>query len=83
MHELAVAQRLVDRAVETVRDHDASRVRAMRIALGPDDHLTPEALAFSVEAACRGTLAEGANIQITHMATSGVRLCDVDIEEPA
>ena len=83
MHELAVGEHIVAHALAAARAHRAKRVKTLRIALGPDDHVTADALAFSIQAASDGTEAEGAAVQIRRAFRGGVVLEDIEIEEAA
>ena len=62
--------RLVERAA---RANAAARVRTVRIELGALAHVEPESLAFCFDAVTRGSVAEGAKLEITR--TAGVAWC--------
>jgi hydrogenase nickel incorporation protein HypA/HybF len=66
MHEMALAMRVVEIAVETLRDQATpdARPAAVHVAIGRLSHVAPHALAFCFEAAARGTLVEGARLEI-------------------
>lgn len=49
MHELSVAQRLIDRATSVAREHDAPHVEQMTLAVGRATHLNPDQLRICVE----------------------------------
>jgi hydrogenase nickel incorporation protein HypA/HybF len=73
MHEVALAEgvlRIVERAA---RASAAARVRTVRIELGALAHVEPESLAFCFDAVTRGSVAEGATLEITR--TAGVAWC--------
>lgn len=71
MHELSLAQALVDLVEEHARRDGFARARALRVALGALSHVAPEALAFGFEVASRGTRAEGARLVLERVAARG------------
>lgn len=64
MHEVTIAQAIVD----IVRDHAArdgfTRVKTIRLAIGALSHVDPRALEFGFEVVARGTVADGARLAI-------------------
>jgi hydrogenase nickel incorporation protein HypA/HybF len=64
MHELALAQSVIELCEERSRLDAFSRVRCVRLAIGALSPVDPRALATSFEAAQKGTLAEGAQLSI-------------------
>ena len=73
MHEVALAEgvlRIVQRAAAA---NAGARVRTVRIELGALAHVEPESLAFCFDAVTRGSVAEGATLEITR--TAGVAWC--------
>ncbi|MEM9554045.1 MAG: hydrogenase maturation nickel metallochaperone HypA [Acidobacteriota bacterium] len=67
MHELSVAHSLVDLAEEAARGEGAQRVTALHLAIGALSCVAPEALGFCFELASRGTLLEGARLEIRRL----------------
>lgn len=57
MHELSVAEALIDRAGEIAAAHDAERVDAMTVELGAATHVNPDQLRFCLETVTEGTVA--------------------------
>ena len=57
MHEMALAESLVELIEEEVRKHTARRVKTVRLAVGALATVEPEALAFCFDAAARGAAA--------------------------
>jgi hydrogenase nickel incorporation protein HypA/HybF len=68
MHEVALARSVVEIALEHARQEAAVRVRAVRLAVGALSHVEPRALAFGFEAVARGTIVEGARLEIERRA---------------
>jgi hydrogenase nickel incorporation protein HypA/HybF len=64
MHEMALSQSVADIVLRHAEAHGAERVRAVRLELGALSCAEPDALAFCFEAVTRGTLAEGAALEI-------------------
>jgi hydrogenase nickel incorporation protein HypA/HybF len=64
MHEMALAQSMVDIVSEAARAERAARVRQVRVLIGPLAHVDPRALEFGFEASSRGSLAEGATLVV-------------------
>ncbi|WP_053743766.1 hydrogenase maturation nickel metallochaperone HypA [Streptomyces sp. NRRL WC-3618] len=61
MHEMSVALAVVDQVAEAAaRAGDVTAVRTVRLQVGELAGVVPDALAFSFELACAGTLLEGA-----------------------
>lgn len=49
MHELSVAEAILDRAREAAEDTDANEVEALTVELGEATHVNPEQLRFCIE----------------------------------
>lgn len=64
MHELALSQGIVEMIREQAAAQGFTRVRTVRLVIGALSHVEPEALAFGFDAVSRGTLAEGAALEI-------------------
>ncbi|MET9457858.1 hydrogenase maturation nickel metallochaperone HypA [Streptomyces canus] len=63
MHEMSVALAVVDQVEEAAtRAGDVTAVRSVRLQVGELAGVVPDALAFSFELACAGTLLEGAEL---------------------
>ena len=68
MHEMALAQSIVELVEEEARANDAHHVRVVRLAIGALSHVDPRALAFGFDVVTRGTVAEGARLAIDRPA---------------
>jgi hydrogenase nickel incorporation protein HypA/HybF len=64
MHESSLMVGLVRRLEEIAREHHAQRVVRVQLALGALAQLSPAHLREHFEAATRGTLAEGAELEV-------------------
>jgi hydrogenase nickel incorporation protein HypA/HybF len=81
MHELSIAQEIV----ETVRGHvplEASGpVRRVRLKLGALNRIVPDSLRFCFEAASRGTVVEGAMLEIHEIPGDEIRVVDFELDD--
>ncbi|HEX15721.1 MAG TPA: hydrogenase maturation nickel metallochaperone HypA [Deltaproteobacteria bacterium] len=64
MHELAIAQSLLQILEEEALAHGAKRVTRVKVRVGVLSGVIPEALRFAFEVASRGGVAEGADLEI-------------------
>jgi hydrogenase nickel incorporation protein HypA/HybF len=64
MHELSVAQSVVDLACEHAARAQAERVVTIRLSLGLLSGVVKESLEFCFPVACEGTAAQGAHLEI-------------------
>jgi hydrogenase nickel incorporation protein HypA/HybF len=64
MHELSIAQSLLDIVEDEGRKHGVSRVTRVCIRIGTLSAIVPEALAFSFKVITARTIAEGAGLDI-------------------
>lgn len=68
MHEFSIARSMLGIAERTAREHGGRRVETIRIRVGILRAVVPETLAFALEVLGRGTLAEGAAVQIEEVS---------------
>jgi hydrogenase nickel incorporation protein HypA/HybF len=71
MHEMALAEGLIELVEEEARKAHATRVTVVRLSLGALGHAEPEAIRFCFDAISRGTLAEGAALAIDIVPGAG------------
>jgi hydrogenase nickel incorporation protein HypA/HybF len=77
MHEISVAQSIIEIAEANARKHNYRCIQTIKIRLGEFTTVVREALEFAFEVARRGTLAEDASLEIeivpmvTHCAMCG------------
>lgn len=71
MHEMSLAERVVQIIEEQARQQAFRRVREMRLEIGRLAGVEVEALRFALEVVSRGTLADGARITIIDTAGEG------------
>ena len=64
MHEMAIAESVLEIVETTARRNSAARVATVWLELGVLSHVEARALAFCFDAVTRGSLAEGATLEI-------------------
>jgi hydrogenase nickel incorporation protein HypA/HybF len=88
VHETSLVKDLVRRAERLARENGARRVTRLRVRLGALSHFSPAHFREHVEIAARGSVAEGAALDIESLddpadpRAQDVILEDLDIEEP-
>ena len=77
MHEMSIAEGILDVALDTLRQHDASVIHSVQPDLGLMSGVEPDSLLFCWEAVTKGTAAEGSRIEINTIPIEGKCLdCD-------
>lgn len=64
MHEMALAEGVLQIVEDTIRSEQCSRVAVIRLEIGALSHVEPDAMRFCFDAVIRGTVAEGAKLEI-------------------
>ncbi len=64
MHELSIALSIVEGATEEAQKHGGAKVEAVHLKLGQLSGVVKDALLFSYDLACEGTLLEGSRLVI-------------------
>jgi hydrogenase nickel incorporation protein HypA/HybF len=64
MHEMALAESMLEIVESTARKAGADRVTNVRLAIGALSHVAPDALRFCFDVVTRGSIAEGASLDI-------------------
>ena len=62
MHEMSIAQSLIDIIKEEMTRHDASVLRSIRLHIGQLSAIVPQSLSFCFEVITSGTELEGAKL---------------------
>ncbi len=65
MHEMSLMKDLMAKVITVVNDNQAKRAVAVDVWLGALSHISPEHFTEHYEEAARGTVAEGARLNIT------------------
>jgi hydrogenase nickel incorporation protein HypA/HybF len=64
MHEMSLAEGVLQIIEDAARDQGFGRVRTVRLEIGRLASVEPEALSFCFDAVVRGTRAEGARLEV-------------------
>jgi hydrogenase nickel incorporation protein HypA/HybF len=72
MHEMSIAQSLVDVIREEMDKADARRLRTVRLQIGQMSAIVPDALSFGFEVITAGTDMEGARLVMDIIPLRGV-----------
>ncbi len=85
MHELSIAQSLMDIITQEAERHGLERVVRVGVSLGEFSAVVPESLTFCFDLIKEGTVAEGAELAISKVPLRG--LCqecghDFDMDQP-
>lgn len=64
MHEVGLMQTAIQMAEEQARASGARQIHTLRLRVGRMSGVVPEALEFAFDIVARGTLAEGARLEI-------------------
>jgi len=81
MHEVSIMEEAVRLAVDTAKARGADRVLGLRLRVGAMSGVVPEALHFAFDVICRGTIAEGAGLEIeTVLAACWCAGCQAEFE---
>ncbi|UCG11281.1 MAG: hydrogenase maturation nickel metallochaperone HypA [Deltaproteobacteria bacterium] len=79
MHEMSIAQSLLDIIVQESENHRVERVLSVSLKVGELSAVESESLKFSFDLISRGTLAEGARLDIERVpVTCRCRECGSD-----
>lgn len=71
MHELGIAQSIVEIAEKNAREQGAKKVLAVVVEVGTLSGVMAESLEFCFDACCRETLLEGCELQIVSIPARG------------
>lgn len=72
MHEMSIAQSLVDILTEEMSRHHAATLRSARLHIGQLSAIVPESLSFCFEVITKGTNMEGARLDMEIIPLKGV-----------
>ncbi|MFN0250615.1 MAG: hydrogenase maturation nickel metallochaperone HypA [Kofleriaceae bacterium] len=80
MHEMAIAQSIVELVEEHAKKDVFHGVRLIHLVVGALSHVDPRALEFGFEIVAKGTVAEGAMLHIDCPAASReMRVVDLEV----
>ena len=70
MHNLAMAQDILKAVLIEAEKHNAKQIKAISVKMGDGHFAESDSLQFCLEAAAKGTIAEGAEIDIELTGTT-------------
>ncbi len=80
MHELAIAENLMDIVKKSAEQHNIEKVKSLRIVIGELSMVLPDALEFSFSIVSKGTVAEQAQLEFIHIPISAhCNICKKEI----
>ncbi|ALK10301.1 hydrogenase maturation nickel metallochaperone HypA [Blastochloris viridis] len=71
MHEMALTESVVALVEDAARSEGFTRAKAIVLEIGMLGHVEPAAMQFCFEAISRGTVADGARLEIVRVAGQG------------
>jgi len=71
LHELSLTISMIEIAEEHARREDATTITSLTMEIGALSGVTPEAVEFAFEACSKGTLADGATLEILKIPALG------------
>lgn len=81
MHEMSIAQSLVDILTEEMARHGAGVLKSVRLHIGQLSAIVPESLSFCFEVITKGTHMEGAKLVMDIIPLKGVcKQCHKDFQ---
>jgi hydrogenase nickel incorporation protein HypA/HybF len=81
VHELAIAESLMEIVLEEGRRHNLQKVTVIRLQIGALAAVVPEALTFSFEMVSQNTIASGAVLEIESLpVVARCSSCEVNLE---
>jgi len=82
MHEMSIADSMIDIAKRTAADNDAGRITGLTVAVGEATHVNPDQLRHALEVMADGTLAEDAEITMETIDAEAACECGWSGEPP-
>jgi hydrogenase nickel incorporation protein HypA/HybF len=82
MHEIAIAQNILDIALDTAKKNKADKIVCIDISIGEFSCINPEALRFVLSCIATNSIAEEADIVISRIKQSDtVELVAIEVDE--
>lgn len=67
MHELSIAQNIIEIVLENLADDQKQLVKVVRVKIGKLTNILPDSLLFSFEALTKETSLDGTKLEIEHL----------------
>jgi hydrogenase nickel incorporation protein HypA/HybF len=71
LHELSLTQNIVELAIEHARRENATAIRSITVTIGALSGVVADAVAFAFDVCSKGTMVEGARLEILPIAGLG------------
>ena len=71
MHELSLTQNIVELAIQYASRNNAVAIRSITVEIGALSGVVADAVAFAFDVCSKGTMAEGARLEIRRIAGVG------------
>jgi hydrogenase nickel incorporation protein HypA/HybF len=71
MHEMAIAQSIMDIVEQEMARHGATKVSTIRLVVGEFTAVVPQSLSFCIEMITKGTPLEGVQLEIEPVPLTG------------
>ncbi|MBI2999787.1 MAG: hydrogenase maturation nickel metallochaperone HypA, partial [Deltaproteobacteria bacterium] len=81
MHELSIAHEIVETVRRYLPTGETKPVKRVSLRVGALNRLTPDSLRFCFEAASRGTVVEGAKLDIEETSGDEIRVVEFDLDD--
>ncbi len=81
MHEIGIAQELIETALAEAKKHQGKRILSLYVNLGEGSDIEPESLDLCLNVMAKGTLAEEAQFKINKVSGSAISLERLEIEQ--
>ena len=80
MHSLSLAQDILRAALAEAEKHDAKRIKTIGVTIGDETFSESDSLQFCLETVAKGTIAEGARIQVELAGTGGLSKFTMELD---
>jgi Zn finger protein HypA/HybF involved in hydrogenase expression len=82
VHEVGLVAAALAQATARARAAGASRVHHLTFSIAPDGHIAPDTVVTLVAILGRGTLVEGASVEVLPVPGAALALVSIDAEVP-
>ena len=82
MHELGIAQSILDAVATEMQPHASARPVKVAVKVGAMSGVDPDSLAFCFESIAKGTVFEPMILEIQNAAADELELSYLELEEP-
>ena len=80
MHSLSMAEGILQAAIDEARNYNAKNIKAINVKVTDEHYAESDSLQFCLEAMAKGTIAEGAAVEIEHVVGEQTPLVTIDID---